>query len=194
MRGLGAAALAVLLAAPASAAKKAACGEPDVKGKVPRMTEFDDFQRAQMRAYMEKHPREATIDGEREEQRRTEAASGVPGVIDQVRAAVGAAKDKLGSTLGGKPKPAGPPKAQAAEEAAAEGEARDVIGGLQDGERLGEIDLDDLAEKARQDPNGTLKRAVRERNKQFEENVPGEAKKFFSKPGAKPSPPPADLE
>lgn len=214
--------MAALLAAAAPAGKKAACGEADEKGRVPRMTEvmacqgaaraafaekrrkrtgrppspedqdaFDDFQRAQMRAYMEKHPREATIDGEREEQRRTEAVTGAPGVIDQVKAAVGAAKDKL---LGGNPKPSPPPKAARSEEAAAESEVRDVIGTLKDGERMGEVDLEALAEKARSDPNGTLKRAVRDRNKQFEENVPGEAKKFFSKPGAKPSPPPADLE
>lgn len=211
-----------LWAAAAPAGKKAACGEPDEKGKVPRMAEvmscqeaaraafaekrrkrtgrppspedqdaFDDFQRAQMRAYMEKHPREATIDGEREAQRRQEAATGAPGVIDQVRAAVGAAKDKL---IGGKPKPSPPPKAKPSEEAAADSEARDVIGTLKDGERMGEIDLEALAEKARSDPDATLKRAVRERNKQFDENVPGEAKKFFSKPGDKASPPPAPEE
>lgn len=222
MRGLALGVATALLVAASSAPKKAACGEPDDKGRVPRMTEvmscqeaaraafaekrrkrtgkppspedqdaFDDFQRAQMRAYMEKHPREATIDGEREAQRQQEAAAGPTGVIDQVRAAVGAAKDKL---IGGKPKPASPPKAPRAEESSAEAEARDVIGTLKDGERMGEIDLEALAEKARSDPNGTLRRAVRDRNRQFEENVPGEAKKFFSKPGAKSAPPPDDLE
>lgn len=149
---------------------------------------FDDFQRAQMRAYMEKHPLEATIDGEREEQRRTEAVTGVPGVIDQVKAAVGAAKDKLLPKAGAKVKEPAAPRADV------EREARDVIGSLKDGERMGEIDLEALAEKARSDPQGTLKRAVRDRNKQFEENVPGEAKKFFSKPGAKPPLPSNDLE
>lgn len=155
---------------------------------------FDDFQRAEMRTYMEEHPAESTIDGEAEEERKAEAAQGPAGVLGRVGAAVGLAKDKLGAVLGGTGKAAKPKPEDAKAAADAETEARGLIGGLKDGERMGEVDLESIAAKVRQDPKGALKRAVRERNKEFEENVPDEAKAFYKKPGAKAAPPPADEE
>lgn len=155
---------------------------------------FDDFQRAEMRTYMETYPKESTIEGEAEEERKAESAEGPAGVLDRVGAAVGVAKDKLGSVLGGKGKAAKPKPEDAKAAADAESEARGLIGGLKDGERMGEVDLEGIAAKVRQDPKGALKRAVHERNKEFEENVPDEAKAFYKKPGAKAARPPADEE
>lgn len=150
---------------------------------------FEDLQRAQVRAYMEAYPNEATIEGEREGEReggreverRAEAVRGPQGILEHIAAAVGLAKEALVSAFGGEAKA---PEAKPA--AAAEAEARQVLGGLRDGTHMAEVDLEKIAARARKDPKGTLKRAVVERNKQFEENVPDEVKRFYRKPGAAP--------
>lgn len=196
--------LGLLLALPASAATKPACGRPDSAGRVPVMSEvlecqqgarqafaearrkktgrdpspeeqdrFDDLQRAEMRAYMEAHPKEATIDGGRERVREAQPPSQDAGILQKIGAALGALKGKTGGAA--KAAPEAPPQAEA--------EARRTIAGVKDGATLSEVDLGAVAEKARQDPEGTLRRAVQERKKQFDTNVPDEVKGFYKKPG-----------
>ncbi|TBR20677.1 hypothetical protein EPO15_12480 [bacterium] len=191
--------VAMALALPA-AAKSPSCTAPDKHGRVPRMPDvmacqekaraafteetrkktrrdpspeaqdrFDDFQRAEMRAYMRKHPKEATLDDDLAAEKKSEEAGGQAGVMERVGAAVGVAKEKLG--LGPKPAPEA-------------GEARQALGALRDGQLKVPFDFKAAAAEARQDPAGTLKRAVHRRNQEFEENVPEEAKKFYRKGGA----------
>lgn len=224
IRRFWAAALTLFFSVPTYAEKPPPCGKPDKAGRVPRMTEvlacqklmrgafpqrhlkrtghdpspeererFEDLQRAQMRAYMEAYPDEATIEGEverpAEAERRAETVSEPQGVLERIAEAVGLAKEALASALGGKAKA---PETKAA--TPAEAEARQVLGGLQDGKRMGEVDLEKIAAQARKDPKGTLKRAVIEHNKQFEENVPDEVKRFYRKPGTAAELPPETEE
>lgn len=206
--GLLAAALATALASSAHAGKWACTGS-DERGRIPRLPEvlacqksireryieavrkkkrrdptfeeidrFDDFQRAEVRAYSERHPREATVEGERESERAAEAGEPDKSFLQRLAESFGLGPEKVVEPVKGKATVDAPP--------AVREEGRKALGLLKDGSRMGEVDLEAAAAKARQDPQGTLKRAVTERNRQFEANVPEEAKRFYKKPGAAP--------
>ena len=202
---LAAASLALVL--PASAASSWVCTNPDERGIFPKLVRvlecqkaararyiekltkkkrrepspeeidrFDDFQRAEVRGYSERHPHEATVDGERDAERVAEAGEPEQGFVQRVLEAVGLGAAKVVEKPGGKAAVEAPPTVEA--------EGRKALGLLKDGARMGEVDLEAAAEKARQDPTGTLKKAVTEHNHQFDRNVPDEVKKFYKKPGA----------
>lgn len=137
---------------------------------------FDDFQRAEVRSYSEKHPYEATVEGERESERVAETDEPDRSFLQRIVEAFGLGPEKVVE----------PAKGKAAVDAspAVQEEGRKALGLLKDGSRMGDVDLEAAAAKARQDPQGTLRRAVAERNREFEQNVPEEAKRFYKKPGA----------
>lgn len=198
-----AAALATAFASSAHAGKWG-CTAADERGRIPRLPEvldcqkesrqryiesvrkkkrrdptfeefdrFDDFQRAEVRRYSEQNPREATVEGERESERVAEAEEPDPSFLQRVVEAFGLGPEKVVEPAKGKAAVDAP--------AAVQEEGRKALGLLKDGSRMGEVDLEAAADKARQDPQGTLKRAVAERNREFEQNVPEEAKRFYKK-------------
>lgn len=212
--GLLAAALAAALTAPAHAGRWG-CTASDARGRVPRLAEvlacqkaarqryvesrrkkkgrdpspeeidrFDDFQRAEVRVYSEQHPLEATVDGERESERRAEVEEPDKGFLQRLVEAFGLGHERVVEPAKGRAAVDAPPEAQE--------EGRKALGLLEDGARMGGAEFEAAAARARQDPQGTLKKAVVGRNRQFEENVPEEAKRFYKKPGAASEAPPED--
>lgn len=152
---------------------------------------LDDYQRAEMRAFLQEHPEAATFEEPEAKPKAAPEPDEPQGVLQQLGVMFGLAKEKLAALFGGgeakKPAPAeGELRAMAEKIAAQAARAGAVqkVGTQEDGSRPAEgLDLNALRKAASDDPAKSVGEAVQRYNRDFKSNLDPSMHKFFKKPG-----------